>query len=333
MYFSVEFPDNDPNEPTPSSSTNVLTNGLKRSLPDGVDGEKRKKFRLTELSDDELDVTNKDDDEKKRIERLLQKVSESLENTSDDESNVSNKIHDNLMNKKKSSFNNNDNNGVETDCKKDSLNKNISSKGINKERKKKKTSEILLNILNNVEKNLNDSCGCIGNGTDTVKNCKNKLTNNSNGIACLNKSLSSDNLGLTEKKSTAVNESNLSNTNEKIVNCKKNDAEPLQEFKNKTHSTKNTDETKSIESSCNNNTNNSKKADVCSNGIDQGFEVIDSDDSSDMSSPDVAEDVNNIILGLKVSKESFPELLKLFSRKDFTYEVRRFVLFLILIMY
>jgi len=41
MYFSVELPDDDPNERTPSSSANVLTNGLKRPLPDGVDGEKK----------------------------------------------------------------------------------------------------------------------------------------------------------------------------------------------------------------------------------------------------------------------------------------------------
>jgi len=41
MYFSVELPDDGP---TPSTSKNVLTNGLKRPLPDGVDGEKKKKY-------------------------------------------------------------------------------------------------------------------------------------------------------------------------------------------------------------------------------------------------------------------------------------------------
>ena len=111
------------------------------------------------------------------------------------------------------------------------------------------------------------------------------------------------------------------------------------EFKNKIHLTKNTDKTTSIEieNPCNSNTNNSKKVDVCSNSIDQEFHVIDSDDNSDILSSDLSDssiDIHNIILGAKkVSKAIFPELLKLFSKKEMTYEVRRFLLFLILIIY
>ncbi|XP_060879430.1 general transcriptional corepressor trfA-like isoform X3 [Metopolophium dirhodum] len=357
----IELLDDVPNEPTPSTSTNVLTNGLKRPLPDAVEGDKKKKFRLTEINEDELEVTNKDDSGKNHIELLIQKVSDSLENPiSDDESNVSNKTNHNLNNETTSSFNkinHNGNNGIDNkDCKEDYPDRNTLSKDISKDRKKY-PSDILLNILNNVKNNFNDSCEFIGNSKDTIKNGKNVLTKNdiltSNGISCLNKLSSSDNLAITENSdhenvavvndiqvteniSTAVNDStvresnsNLSNikiyTTENIVNSKKNDAEPLLEFKNKIqHLTKNTDETKSIESPCNSNTNNSKKVDVCSNGIDQDFEVIDSDNSSDYSSydlTDLPEDISSIISGVKqITKESFPQLLKLFSSKELTYD-------------
>ncbi|XP_008179845.1 uncharacterized protein LOC100574266 [Acyrthosiphon pisum] len=87
----IELPDDDPNEPTPSTSKNVLTDGLKRPLSDEVDGDKEKKIRLTEVSEGELEVTNKNDNKESHIELLLQKVSESLENTIDDEFNISNK--------------------------------------------------------------------------------------------------------------------------------------------------------------------------------------------------------------------------------------------------
>ncbi|XP_016658730.1 uncharacterized protein LOC100575593 isoform X2 [Acyrthosiphon pisum] len=358
MIGISELPDDDPNEPTPSTSKNVLTNGLKRPLPDGVDGDKKKKFRLTDESEDELEVTNKDDNKTSHIELLLQKVSESLENSSDDESNVSNNSHDNLNNKKNLSFNlinHNGKNGIDDkNCKEDYPDKNTLNKDISKGRKKNNPSDILLNILNNVEKNLNDSS--IGNSKDTVKNGKNILTRNdilnSNGISCLNKSSSSDNLAITENSdhgnvavvndiqiteniSTAVNDStvkesnsNLSNTKiytiENIVNSKKDDANPLLELKNKIHLTKNTNETKSIESPCNSNINNSEKVDVCSNGIEQNFELIDSDNSSDISLSDLndfPEDISSIISGVKqISKDSFPRLLKLFSSNELTFE-------------
>jgi len=365
ILFSVELIDDVPNEPTPSTSTNVLTNGLKRPLPDAVDGDKKKKFRLTEVSEDELEVT-KDASGKNHTALLIQKVSDSIED--DDEPNVSNKTNDNLNNETNSSFNkinHNGNNGIDDkDCKEAYPDKNTLSKDISKDRKKY-PSDILLNILNNVKNNFNDSCEFIGNSKDTVKNGKNVLTKNdiltSNGISCLNKPSSSDNLAITENLdhenvavvndiqvteniSTAVNDStvresnsNLSNikiyTTENIVKSKKKGAEPLLKFKNKIqHLTKKNDETKSIDSPCS-NTNNSKKVDVCSNGIDQDFEVIDSDNSSDYSSYDLTdfpEDIRSIISGVKqITKESFPQLLKLFSSKELTYDVRRFLLFLI----
>ncbi|XP_029347115.1 myb-like protein D isoform X2 [Acyrthosiphon pisum] len=329
----IELNDDDPNEPTPSTSKNVLTDGLKRPLPDGVDddkekkirltevsedklevtnkddnkesdielllqkvseslentiddesnvsnkiplpdgvdGDKEKKIRLTEVSEDKLEVTNKDDNKESDIELLLQKVSESLENTIDDESNVSNKTHDNLKNEKNPSFNlinHNGNNGIDDkDCKEDYLDKNTLSKDISKGKKKYNPS------ANDVEKNLNDSSEFIENSKDIVKNGNNILTSiltkdilTSNVISCLNKSSSSDNLAITENSdpesvavvndtqvteniSTAVNDStvresnsNLSNTNiytiENIVNSKKDDANPLLELKNKIHLTK-----------------------------------------------------------------------------------------------
>jgi len=235
---------------------------------------------------------------------LLQKVSESIEK--DDESNVSNKPHCGILkNGNNSSFNNinhNGNNGIDDKgCKKDYPGKNTLSKDISKKRKRKNASEILLNILNKVEKNFNDSCEFVGNSKDTVKNGKNILTKNdilsSNGISCSNKSSSSDNLAITE---------NSDHENVAVVN-------DIQV------------------------TENISTAVVCSNSIDQDFHVIDSDDNSDILSSDLSDssiDINNIILGVKkVSKESFPELLKLFSEKEMTYEVRRFLLFLILIIY
>ncbi|XP_003242339.1 myb-like protein D isoform X1 [Acyrthosiphon pisum] len=240
-------------------------------LPDGVDGDKEKKIRLTEVSEDKLEVTNKDDNKESHIELLLQNVSESLENTIDDESNVSNKTHDNLKNEKNPSFNlinHNGNNGIDDkDCKEDYLDKNTLSKDISKGKKKYNPS------ANDVEKNLNDSSEFIENSKDIVKNGNNILTSiltkdilTSNVISCLNKSSSSDNLAITENSdpesvavvndtqvteniSTAVNDStvresnsNLSNTNiytiENIVNSKKDDANPLLELKNKIHLTK-----------------------------------------------------------------------------------------------
>ncbi|XP_029347161.1 uncharacterized protein LOC100573541 [Acyrthosiphon pisum] len=182
----IELPDDDPNEPTPSTSKNVLTDGLKQPLPDGVDSDKVKKIRRTEISEDKLEVTNKDDNKESHIELLLQKVSECLENTIDDESN------------------------------------------------------------------------------------------------------------------------------------------PLLELKNKIYLTKNTDETKSIESPSNSYTNNSEKVDVCSNSIDQNVEVIDSDNSSDISLSDLTdlpEDISSIKSGVKqITKESLPQLLKLLNIKDLTVE-------------
>jgi len=365
MYFSDELSDDVSNEPTSSSSINVLTNGLKRPLPDGVDSERKKKFRLTDVSEDELEVTNKDDSGKNHIELLIQKVSESLENTiGDKESDVSNKTYDNLRNETNSSFNminHNGNNGIdEKDCKEDNPVKNTLSKDISKDR------EIKTSNINNA----NNSCEFIENSKDTVINGKNKLTKNdiliTNGISCLNKSSSSENLAITENSDhenenvavvndiqvtgniyTAVNEStvgesNLNHSNTKIstiennVNSKKNYAES---FNNKVqHLTKNTDETETIESRpCTSNTNNSKTIDVCSNGFDQDFEDIESDNSSNISCDDITdlpEDINSIINGVKqMTKESFPQLLKLFSNKELTYDVRRFLLFLILVIY
>ncbi|KAL4148295.1 hypothetical protein QTP88_002569 [Uroleucon formosanum] len=349
-----DLPDNelsdDPNEPTSSSSRNVLTNGLKRPLPDGVDSDKKKKFRLNDTSEDELEVTNKDDSGKNHIELLIQKVSESLENTiGDKEANVSNKTHDNLRNETNSSFNminHNGNNGIdEKDCKDDNPDKNTLSKDISKDR------EIKTSIINNAS----NSCEFIGNSKDTVINGEDKLTKNdiltSNGISCLNKS-SSENLGITENSDhenenvavvndiqvreniytvvneSTVGESNLNHLNTKIsttennVNSKKTDAEPLPKFNNKIqHLTKNTDETETMESCpCTSNT----KGDVCSNGIDQDFEGIEFDNTSHISCEDLTdlpEDISSIINGVKqITKESFPQLLKLFSKKELTYD-------------
>jgi len=52
------------------------------------------------------------------------------------------------------------------------------------------------------------------------------------------------------------------------------------------------------------------------------FEVIDSDDSSDISSPDAPVDINSIKLGVrKVSQESFP-FLKKSEKKSNQYQTR-----------
>lgn len=339
VYFSGKLPDDVPNESKSIPSINELPNSLKRPLPDGVDSDKKKKKRLTDTSEDELDDTNNDDSGKNHTEILIQKVSESLKITIDDiKSNVPN-----LNNETDSSFsviNQNGKNSVDDqDSKDDYPEKNTLSKDISKEN---------------------------GNSVETVKNGINKLTENniltSKSILYLNKSSSSTSLDsliinensnlkiknvndipVTENISLAVNDStvrkstlNHSSTKiskiENIADSNKNTTECLLAFENKTQNlTKTTDKTKIIESRpCSSNTSN-----VCSDNIDQDFEVIDSDTNSDVSLsdlPDLPEDISNIVSGVhQMTKESFPQLLKMYSKKELTFDVRIFLLFLILI--
>lgn len=295
---------------------------------------KKKKIRLTDLSEDEFEDTN-DDSGTNHIERLIQRVSKTLENTNGvKESNVSNKTYNpsNDTNSTCNIINHNDKNGIDDKyCKEDYSDKNISSKAIK-------------------------SCEVIENGESTVQNGENKLAANDTctgkGISNLNKSSLSDKnvvvddipliANLSISVDSTVKESNLNHSNTevaKIVNNKKNDAEHLPVIKNKIqNSTKKTDETKIIENHpCNSKTNNSKDVGACSNGIDRDFEVIDSDTNSDISLPDLPDlpgDITNIVSGVhQMTKESFPQLLKLFSKKELTYDVRRFFLFLILTIY
>ncbi|XP_015370580.1 PREDICTED: activating transcription factor 7-interacting protein 1-like isoform X2 [Diuraphis noxia] len=347
-----KLPDDVPNESISIPSINELPNGLKRPLPDGVDSDKKKKKRLTDTSDDEFEDTNNDDSGKNHIEILIQKVSESLENTIDDiKSNVSNKTH-NINNETNSSFsmiNHNGKNSVDDqNCKDDYLDKNTLSKDISKKNE---------NETSNLNK-VNNSSKCIENSVETVKNGINKLTENNiltaKSISCLNKSLSSssssnldiensdlkikkvvndipvnENISLAGNHST-VTESNLNHSStkiskieniENIANNNKNTAENLKAFENKTQNlTKNTDETKIIESRpCSSNTSND-----CSDDIGKDFEVIDSDSNSDVSLSDLSdlpEDISNIVSGVhQMTKESFPQLLKLFSKKELTFD-------------
>lgn len=361
VYFSGKLPDDVPNESKSIPSINELPNGLKRPLPDGVDSDKKKRKRLTDTSEDELEDTNNDDNEKNHTAILIQKVSESLKITINEiKSNVLNKTH-NLNDETNSSFsmiNQNGKNNVDDQNSKDDYpDKNTLSKDNSKENENK-TSNL---------KKVNNSCKFIENSVETVKNGINKLTENniltSKSISCLNKSpsTSSDNLvinensdlklknvndiSVTENISLAVNdstviESNLNHSSTKIskiekikniANSNKNTTESLQAFETKTQNlTKTTDETKIIESRpCSSNTSN-----ICSDDIDQNFEVIDSDTNSDVSLSDLPEDISNIVSGVhQMTKESFPQLLKLFSKKELTFDVRRFLLFLILIIY
>lgn len=344
-----EFPDVS-NESTSFSIISESTNSLKRPLSDGVESERKKKFRLTDTSEDEFEVINKLDSGKNHTELLIQKVTESIENTIviDKESNVSNGTH-NLNNEANTSFNmvnHNGNNGIDDkDCKEDYPGKNIFLKDINKYRENKKSS------INNVDNN----CEFNGNNENVyiVKNGKNKSSENdiitSKSISCLNtSSSSSDNLVIIENSdqenendavddfqvtvnsSIEVNdltvaESNLNYSNTKLseienmVNSLQNGTNLLKN--NVQHLTNNTDKSKTIESRpCNSNTNNTE-VDVNINGIDQDFEVIDSDTNSDVSSSDLPKDINGILNGVhQMAKDTFPELLKLFSQKETTYE-------------
>ncbi|KAL5234072.1 hypothetical protein ACI65C_001482 [Semiaphis heraclei] len=343
-----KLPDDVPNESKSIPSINELPNGLKRPLPDGVDSDKKKRKRLTDTSEDELEDTNNDDNEKNHTAILIQKVSESLKITINEiKSNVLNKTH-NLNDETNSSFsmiNQNGKNNVDDQNSKDDYpDKNTLSKDNSKENENK-TSNL---------KKVNNSCKFIENSVETVKNGINKLTENniltSKSISCLNKSpsTSSDNLvinensdlklknvndiSVTENISLAVNdstviESNLNHSSTKIskiekikniANSNKNTTESLQAFETKTQNlTKTTDETKIIESRpCSSNTSN-----ICSDDIDQNFEVIDSDTNSDVSLSDLPEDISNIVSGVhQMTKESFPQLLKLFSKKELTFD-------------
>jgi len=368
MYFSDELPDDVPTESTSNPPINELTNGLKRSLPDGVDIDRdsdiKKKIRLVDTSEDELEVTSKDDSgkdnsEKDHIEMLIQRVdqiTESLETTIGVESNISDETH-NLNCEKNPSLkvvNHNGNSGLDDKpCMEDTLDKNTLCTDVSKEIENKPTDT----------SNINNNCKFIENGVETEKNGKNKLVEKdiitSNGISNLNRSSSSDNLviienndhekvncvvndspitAITGKISTTVNDSivtehNLNNSHSKIsdikniVYSKTNGVELVPVIENSIQSgIKGTEETKT-----------NTEVDVHTDSNNQDFEVVDSDSSSDNSISDITDlpnDISNIIQGVRqMSKDSFPNLLKLFSNKKLTYEVRQFPYFLISIIH
>lgn len=365
MNFSDKLPDDFPTESTSNPPINELTNGLKRSLPDGIDNDRdsdiKKKIRLVDTSEDELEVTSKDDSgkddsEKDHIEMLIQRVdqiTESLESTIGIESNISDETHNlncetNLSSKM---VNHNGNSDLDDKpCMEDSPNKNTLCTDISKDIENKPTET----------SNINNNCKFIGNSEETEKNGKNKLVEKdiitSNGISNLNKSSSSDNLviienndhekvnsvvndcPITEKISTSVNDStvtehNLNNShskisdNKNIVYSKTNGIELVPVIEKSIQSViKSTGKTETIEND--NNIKTNTEIDVPTNSNNQNFEIIDSDSSSDISMSDITDlpnDITNIIQGVRqMSKESFPHLLQLFSNKKLTYEVRRF---------
>ncbi|XP_050063186.1 uncharacterized protein LOC114122057 isoform X5 [Aphis gossypii] len=346
-----------PTESTSNPPINELTNGLKRSLPDGVDNDRdsdmKKKIRLVDTSEDELEVTSKDDSgkddsEKDHIEMLIQRVdqiTESLETTIGIESNISDDTH-NLnceTNLSLKMVNHNGNSGLDDKpCMEDSSDKNTLCTDVSKDIEDKPTDT----------SNINNNCKFIGNSEETEKNGKNKLVEKdiitSNGISDLNRSSSSDNLvidenddhenvncvvndsPIAEKISTTVNDStvtehNLNNSHSKISNIKNivysktNGVELVPVIENSIQSAiKGTEETKTIES------DDSTEFDVPTNCNNQDFEVIDSDSSSNISLSDLTDlpdNINNIIQGVRqMSKESFPHLLQLFSTKELTYD-------------
>ncbi|XP_025193382.1 putative uncharacterized protein DDB_G0282499 isoform X4 [Melanaphis sacchari] len=221
-----EFPDVVPNESTSISPINELTNGLKRSLPDGADNDK-KKIKLADVSEDELEVLSNHDNGKDHIELLIQRVdeiTESLEDTiGNRESDASNDISNNLNHETNLSLktvNHNGNSDIDNkDCKEDSPDKNTLSvdecKGVDN-----KTTDT---------SNINNNCEFIENGDETEKSDKNKLVNNdittSKGISDLNSSSSSENLVINENfdhenENEKENENEIEkvNENENVIN-------------------------------------------------------------------------------------------------------------------
>ncbi|XP_026809941.1 uncharacterized protein LOC113551722 isoform X2 [Rhopalosiphum maidis] len=340
-----DFPEYVPNESTSIPPQNELTNGLKRSLPDKVESDKKKKIRLEDSENEdenELKVTSKNDNGIDHIETLIERVDQiagNLKNTI---------VKSNVSNETNVSFKmlNHDNSGIDDkDCKEDSPDKNNLSVDISKDIENKTTDT----------SSINNNCEFIGNSEATEKNCNNKLVENdiitSKGISDLNRPSSSEKLVVIENnehenetvindfsvtenivKDSTVTECNLNYSNNKIsgieniVNSKKNGIKLLPVLENSAQSLiKNTEDTKTVESHpCDNNTIANTEVDVHINCNNHDYEVIDSDTSSDISSsdiPDLPENLNEIITGVhQISKESFPQLLKLFSKKQVTYD-------------
>jgi len=338
MYFSDELPDDVPTESTSNPPINEVTNGLKRSLPDGVDNDRdsdiKKKIRLVDTSEDELEVNSKndsgkDDSEKDHIEILIQRVdqiTESLETTMGIESNISDKTH-NLnceTNQSLKMVNHNSNSGFDDKPRKEeSPDKNNLCTDVSKDIENKLTDT----------SNINNNCKFIENTEETEKNDKNKLVEKdiitSNGISNLDRSSSSDNLvivenddheevncavndsPITEKKSTTVNDSTVTehdlnylhsklvaelSVNKNIVYSKTNGLELVPVIENSIQSViKDTEETKTVESHpCDNNTKTNTEVDVPTNCNNQDFEVVNSDSGSDISISDIPDLSDNI---------------------------------------
>jgi len=324
-----------------------------------VDTNKIKKIRLTEnLSEDELEDTIKNDNGTDHLEQLIKKVNQmagSIEHAIGNEgSNVFNEAH--LNNETNTSYVMINHNGIDNkDGKENFPNKNT----INNDKENKINSTSTIN--NNCEI-IRNSEETIENGKN--ESVENDITTNKT-ISHLNRSSSSDNLiiaensdhekenvavdddfSVTENISTAVDnstvtESNLNNINtnqieiENIVNSEQNNSELLLVLENDIQSiTENTDETTKTMGShqCNNNTEAHSEVDSHTNGSEQDFEVIDSDTNSDVSlsgsSNNLPDNIKDIVNEVKqMSKESFPQLLKLFNKKDVTFDVRIFYCF------
>lgn len=349
-----ELPDDVPTESTSNPPINEITNGLKRSLPDGVDNDRdsdiKKKIRLVDTSEDELEVTSKDDSgkdnsEKDHIEMLIQRVdqiTESLETTIGIESNISDETH-NLNCEKNPSLkvvNHNGNSGLDDKpCMEDSPDKNtLCTEYVSKDIENKPTDT----------SNINNNCTFIENSLETEKNGKNKLVEKdiitSNGISNLNRSSSSDNLVIIEnndheKVNCVVNDSPITTITENISTTV-NDSTVTEHNLNNSHSKisdiKNIVYSKtngvvlvpvienSIQSVIKGTKETNAEVDVHTNSNNQDFEVVDSDSSSDISisdTTDLPNDISNIIQGVRqMSQDSFPNLLQLFSNKKLTYE-------------
>lgn len=324
------------------------------------DSDKTKKVRFTENGkEDKLEATslNNGNNITATLLKKLDQFSGSIENKDEKKSNVSNEIKhvNNETNKSLNIINHNGNNGIgDEDCKEDSSNKETNSKDIDKDKESKTSSTN--NIIN--------ECEFIEYNEETTKNVENELVEEDfeedaitdMDISDLNRSSSSsDNLVIvenvdhedvadvidvienslvTENISPVANdltttEHNLNNTNtsisevDDIVIPKENDTQLLLE--NDVPSiNKNTNsvQTQTTESQSN---NNNTKANTEVDVSDQDCEVIDSDTN-------LHDNVNGVINRVSLTaKENITQLLKLCGTKELPYDVRRFLLFLILI--
>lgn len=330
------FPD-EPLAVVSDESTSIppieLTNGMKRPLlNESEDGEEIKKIKLTEnVNEEEFEVSslnsknNKEEENHMDIDKNLDQITE---NNSDDHLNVSNKNNSekdtssNHIDDKASNIDTNDQNKCTIDVNKpcntnvenDNCEPVISKTIINStESESVNTNETLLIQDDQIT---NDNSLPLKMPLEMLDNEDSKDSLDNEGvdkIPLLTERLEVDNESKLLNNNSFTNESEIKN----IENRKNVQLSPV----SNTHSsvTENTDEITMIESV--NDHDNYTAVEEVSNNNDNDCVFIESESSSDMDDDEL---LNNLLKDNKTyGKKYFPNLLKFFSQKNLTYEVRQ----------